>query len=65
MTTYAFNLVLQETEMIVVQAALDHYIKHCEDEIDAGKVDRDAPASLYLMREVALEVRSRLHSNPE
>jgi hypothetical protein len=60
MTTYAFHLTLRETEMTVVTEALGLYIKHCEEEIEQGKTE-----SVYVKREAACEIRSRIYSNPE
>jgi hypothetical protein len=60
MTTYAFHLTLRETEMTVMSEALDLYIKHCQEEIVKGNRDL-----LPFNREVALKIRSRLHSNFE
>lgn len=60
MTTYAFHLTLRETEMTVMSEALDLYIKHCQEELEKGN-----RGSIPYKRGAALEVRSRLHSNPE
>jgi hypothetical protein len=60
MTTYTFHLTLRETEMTVMSEALDLYIKHCQEGFN--KIGREY---LCVMRGAALEVRARLHSNPE
>lgn len=35
MTTYAYRLTLNDSELIAVQAALEHYRKICESELSA------------------------------
>lgn len=58
MTTYAFNLNLRETDMKVMEEALDLYIQHCQDEID-----KDGSASVFRKLDTAREVKSHLYSN--
>ena len=36
MTTYAYRIILNDSELIAVQAALEHYRKVCELEMLAG-----------------------------
>jgi hypothetical protein len=36
MTTYAYRIILNDSELIAVQVALEHYRKICESELSAG-----------------------------
>ena len=59
-TTYAFHLTLRETDMRVMEEALDLYIKHCQD-----KIDTDGSESVFRKLDAAREVKSSLYSNME
>jgi hypothetical protein len=36
MTTYAYKIVLNDTEAIALKAALDMFIEHCEEKLNNG-----------------------------
>ena len=58
MTTFNYNLVLDDNESIMMSAALELMIKHCEDQI---KTKPESHFSFLL--ESAIAVKSRMYSN--
>jgi hypothetical protein len=60
MTTYSYKLVLDDGEAIMMNAALEMMIKHCEDRL----IDKsEAPFHVWLAS--AKAVKSRMHLNTE
>lgn len=60
MTTYSFNLVLTETEAIMLQEGLKMMIEYCNTEISCGKT-----APYYAWLNSAREVNGRIFTNTE
>ena len=60
MTTYSYKLVLDDGEAIMMNAALEMMIKHCEDRL----IDKsEAPFHVWLAS--AKAVKSRMYLNTE
>lgn len=58
MTTYNFKIILDDSEAIMLQAALKLMIKHCEDKLDEGK-----KAPYWAHRRSAQSVLDKLFEN--
>ena len=58
MTTYAYTITLNDTESIMLHAALELMIEHCEQKLENG------PLAPYVSRKkCAQEVLARLYDN--
>ena len=60
MTTYSYKLVLDDGEAIMMNAALEMMIKHCED-----RLIEKSEAPLHAWLASAKAVKSRMHLNTE
>ena len=60
MTTYNYRLVLNDDESIMLRAALEMMIQHCEEKL-ADKPE----APFYAHLESAHQVLARLHTDPD
>lgn len=58
MTTYAYNIVLNDSEVIMLQAALNNMIKECEKELANGP-----KAPFWAHKRSAENVLKKLHSD--
>jgi hypothetical protein len=60
MTTYSYKLVLDDCESIMMDAALEIMIKHCED-----KLIEKSEAPFHALLASAKAVKSRMYLNTE
>jgi hypothetical protein len=60
MTTYSYTLVLNDSEVIMLEAALKLMLKHCEWELSGGP-----KAPFWAWQHSAQNVMSRLHQNAQ
>jgi hypothetical protein len=58
MTTYAYTITLNDSEVIMIKAALDLMIKHCEEKLDKG-----AGAPFWDHKNSAQSVKEKLYDN--
>lgn len=58
MTTYAYRITLNDSESIMLEAALKLMIEHCQKKLDEG-----ASAPYWAHRESAKDVLSRLNDD--
>ena len=58
MTTFSYNLVLNDSEAIMLKAALELMITHCQE-----KLDSDAGAPYWAHKRSAQSVLSKLYAN--
>lgn len=58
MTTYAYDITMNDSEVIMLQAALEMMIEHCEAKIAAGE-----GAPYFAHKSSAQSVLKRLHAN--
>lgn len=64
MTTYAYHLVLNDSEIIMLAAALKMMIKACDEHFkDAEDNNVDSKAPFWAHRSSAIAVLERLHDN--
>jgi hypothetical protein len=60
MTSFSYTLVLSDSEIIMLQAALEMMIKHCDRELAGG------PAAPFIAWQIsASDVLARLHHDPQ
>jgi len=58
MTTYTYPIILDDSESIMLQSALELMIKHCQQKIDEG-----AGAPYWAHKQSAKNVLEKLHDN--
>jgi hypothetical protein len=58
MTTYAHTITLNDSEVIMMKAALDLIIKHCQEKLDEG-----AGAPFWAHKNSAQSVKEKLYEN--
>ena len=58
MTTYAYVITLNDSECIMMEAALKHMIRHCEEKMTQGEV-----APYWSHKQSAEAVLNRLYSD--
>ena len=64
MTTYAYQLVLNDTEIIMLAAALKIMIKTCDEHFKAAEENNeDSKAPFWAYNNSARAVLERLHDN--
>ena len=58
MTTFSYTLELNDSEVIMLEAALQMMVKHCQEKLSAG------PEAPFIAWQISAEnVLSRLHDN--
>ena len=58
MTTYAYTITINDSEVIMLKAALELMIKHCQQNLDEG-----AGAPFWAHRQSAQSVLEKLYDN--
>ncbi len=58
MTTFAYNITLNDSEAIMLQAALELMIKHCQEKLDEG-----AGTPFWAHKHSAQNVLEKLYDN--
>lgn len=58
MTTFAYNITLHDSEAIMLKAALELMIKHCQEKLDEG-----AGAPFWAHKHSAQNVLEKLYNN--
>jgi hypothetical protein len=58
MTTYAYTITMNDSEAIMLKAALELMIKHCQDKLDEG-----AGAPFWAHKNSAQNVLEKLYDN--
>lgn len=58
MTTYAFTITINDSEAIMLKAALELMIKHCQE-----KLDEEAGAPYWAHKHSAQNVLAKLYDN--
>lgn len=59
MTTFAYKITINDSEAIMLRAALDLMIKHCQEKLDEG-----AGSPFWAHKHSAESVLEKLYQNP-